>query len=178
MDCILFLSAVNGGWSPWSQWSECSSRCGKGQQKRTRVCNNPVPLNGGKFCPGLAVHKADCTSICPGKSADLNFVVRINSIGTGLRRSRLRFNVILNRCHIVPTCLDLPRIPRHCRSDYIIIYSNWVLTSKDVFDVFFKDVLITELLMLLLQYFHVSIIRRISFVKCPFRRQFLIKRIL
>lgn len=64
----VWFSAVNGGWSPWSQWSECSSRCGKGQQKRTRVCNNPVPLNGGKTCPGLAVHKAECTSICPGKS--------------------------------------------------------------------------------------------------------------
>ncbi|XP_025202443.1 netrin receptor UNC5C isoform X1 [Melanaphis sacchari] len=64
-DPALLTVYVNGGWSPWSQWSECSSRCGKGQQKRTRVCNNPVPLNGGKPCQGSAVHKAECTSICP-----------------------------------------------------------------------------------------------------------------
>lgn len=70
----IFVFPVNGGWSPWSQWSECSSRCGKGQQKRTRVCNNPVPLNGGKPCPGSAVHKAECTSICPGKSSYLHFI--------------------------------------------------------------------------------------------------------
>lgn len=67
LELVYYVYTVNGGWSPWSQWSECSSRCGKGQQKRTRVCNNPVPLNGGKPCPGSAVHKAECTSICPGK---------------------------------------------------------------------------------------------------------------
>lgn len=73
----VFVCAVNGGWSQWSQWSECSSRCGKGQQKRTRVCNNPVPLNGGKPCPGLAVQKAECTSICPGKFNIINIHRRV-----------------------------------------------------------------------------------------------------
>ncbi|XP_050422606.1 netrin receptor UNC5C isoform X2 [Adelges cooleyi] len=64
-DPALLTVYVNGGWSPWTQWTECSSRCGKGTQKRSRVCNNPVPLNGGKPCVGSAVHKAECTSICP-----------------------------------------------------------------------------------------------------------------
>lgn len=62
---------MNGGWSSWSSWSECTSSgqpnaCGRGTQKRTRLCTNPTPLNGGRTCPGSNVQKGDCTSICPG----------------------------------------------------------------------------------------------------------------
>lgn len=64
-DPALLTVYVNGGWSPWSQWSECNVRCGRGVQKRSRLCSNPPPLNGGLQCPGSALQKANCTSICP-----------------------------------------------------------------------------------------------------------------
>ncbi len=38
---------VNGG---WSAFGGCSAACGPGTQ--TRVCNNPVPANGGTACTG------------------------------------------------------------------------------------------------------------------------------
>ncbi|KAK0079336.1 hypothetical protein PV326_008800, partial [Microctonus aethiopoides] len=56
---------VNGGWSAWSSWSECHSRCAKGGQRRTRTCTNPAPMNDGQPCLGPAVQKMDCNSACP-----------------------------------------------------------------------------------------------------------------
>ncbi|KAM7148051.1 A disintegrin and metalloproteinase with thrombospondin motifs 12 isoform 1-T1 [Molossus nigricans] len=41
-----------GGWGRWSPWSHCSRTCGVGAQSAERLCNNPEPKFGGKYCTG------------------------------------------------------------------------------------------------------------------------------
>ena len=58
---------VDGGWSEFGDWSECSSKCGGGTQTRTRTCTKPTPENGGADCVGDSTETRDCnTSGCPG----------------------------------------------------------------------------------------------------------------
>uniref|UniRef100_A0A452UCS2 ADAM metallopeptidase with thrombospondin type 1 motif 12 n=1 Tax=Ursus maritimus TaxID=29073 RepID=A0A452UCS2_URSMA len=44
--------SVPGGWGRWSPWSHCSRTCGAGAQSAERLCNNPEPKFGGKYCTG------------------------------------------------------------------------------------------------------------------------------
>jgi hypothetical protein len=53
---------IHGGWSVWSQWSDCTTSCGEGTQDRSRECNNPLPQYGGDDCPG----EPTGTRLCPG----------------------------------------------------------------------------------------------------------------
>ncbi|XP_069772736.1 hemicentin-1-like [Narcine bancroftii] len=58
---------VNGAWSAWQQWSECSSSCGQGKQLRHRRCNSPPPKGKGRSCPGKSFESASCNlHPCPG----------------------------------------------------------------------------------------------------------------
>lgn len=61
---------VDGGWSAWmSAGSKCSVPCGHGSKIRIRSCNNPVPENGGRDCPGQTFESSFCMlKECPGKN--------------------------------------------------------------------------------------------------------------
>lgn len=67
---VMWLLLVNGNYTSWSVWSECSATCGGGIQERTRACTYPKPQNGGKDCAllGPAVETQSCNSQpCPSK---------------------------------------------------------------------------------------------------------------
>ncbi|XP_035532434.1 semaphorin-5B isoform X2 [Morone saxatilis] len=66
-DCNVQACPVNGAWSCWSSWSQCSVGCGGGHYQRTRSCNSPAPANGGDICLGLHTEEALCnTHTCDG----------------------------------------------------------------------------------------------------------------
>lgn len=54
------FSAVNGSWSTWSAWSECSTTCDVGIKSRVRNCTNPAPQHGGKDCDGKSKNETSC----------------------------------------------------------------------------------------------------------------------
>merc|ERR1719309_1567476 len=60
---------VDGGWSTWSDWGDCSTTCAKGQETRTRKCTNPSPKYGGKDCRGEKKETQACsqTTFCSGE---------------------------------------------------------------------------------------------------------------
>lgn len=70
------LKDVDGGWSSWGHWSECSATCGDlSVRKRNRLCNNPIPQNGGKACEGQIFELELCNvTSCPqGTCLDVRF---------------------------------------------------------------------------------------------------------
>lgn len=73
---------VNGGYSPWTTWSACPSKCGKSAayRSRTRQCNNPKPAFGGRPCVGPPVEKELCpVKLCPGRENRYYYFVSICS---------------------------------------------------------------------------------------------------
>ncbi|XP_078352100.1 thrombospondin-2-like [Oculina patagonica] len=66
--------AVDGGWSDFGEWGECSVTCGGGIKERTRTCTNPPPAHGGKDCVGNNKEEQECnTDPCPVKNVDGGF---------------------------------------------------------------------------------------------------------
>ena len=60
------ILSVDGGYSVWSDWSECSATCGGGTQSRYRTCTNPAPAYGGADCSGPASETRTCAeNECP-----------------------------------------------------------------------------------------------------------------
>ena len=62
---------VDGGFSQWTTWSQCSATCGIGTQHRNRSCTDPSPANNGKPCNGTSYQTQRCnnshTCLDPGK---------------------------------------------------------------------------------------------------------------
>uniref|UniRef100_A0ABM5GM22 SCO-spondin n=1 Tax=Pogona vitticeps TaxID=103695 RepID=A0ABM5GM22_9SAUR len=57
---------VEGLWTPWTSWSECSALCDSGVQTRKRTCSNPA--YGGPGCSGPLIQTRDCnTQPCRGE---------------------------------------------------------------------------------------------------------------
>ena len=73
---FLFYKTVNGGYSDWSDYGECSVTCGEGSQQRDRKCNNPSPKHGGLDCVGENTQSRSCKEVpCPGNFKLMSFSI-------------------------------------------------------------------------------------------------------
>ena len=60
--------SVDGKWSEYGDWSNCSKNCGNGTQTRSRTCTNPAPAYKGKVCEGEYDQEQPCNvDPCPGE---------------------------------------------------------------------------------------------------------------
>ena len=65
-----YSCAVNGGWTDYSEWTDCSADCAGGTQTRSRTCTNPEPAFKGLDCEGEAKETRECnTDPCPGNGS-------------------------------------------------------------------------------------------------------------
>ncbi|OPJ77524.1 hemicentin-1 isoform B [Patagioenas fasciata monilis] len=51
---------VDGNWSEWGLWEECSRSCGQGNRSRSRTCSSPAAQHGGRPCQGSALDSIMC----------------------------------------------------------------------------------------------------------------------
>lgn len=59
---------VDGSWSVFSPYGNCSKDCGLGKQERQRSCTNPSPAHGGEKCIGEPAQSRECKlKECPSK---------------------------------------------------------------------------------------------------------------
>ncbi|XP_074858281.1 hemicentin-1 isoform X2 [Carettochelys insculpta] len=61
---------VDGSWSEWGSWEECSKTCGQGSKTRMRTCSNPATQHGGRPCDGSSMESIMCNiRPCPVEGA-------------------------------------------------------------------------------------------------------------
>ncbi|ESO89943.1 hypothetical protein LOTGIDRAFT_124430, partial [Lottia gigantea] len=67
-ECNIDDCPEDGGFSLWSNWGQCDVTCGGGYKARTRACDSPPPLYGGKDCEGEREELKRCNAArpCPG----------------------------------------------------------------------------------------------------------------
>lgn len=89
--CNEFPCPIHGGYSQWSNFSECTLTCGGGRKTRVRTCTEPTPQHGGRDCQrfGSTNETRRCnTQFCPidgGYSEWNGFTKCTKSCGNGTR---------------------------------------------------------------------------------------------
>uniref|UniRef100_A0A8D2ISN2 ADAM metallopeptidase with thrombospondin type 1 motif 20 n=1 Tax=Varanus komodoensis TaxID=61221 RepID=A0A8D2ISN2_VARKO len=62
---------VDGEWGSWGPYSSCTRTCGGGIKSSVRLCDQPEPKHGGRYCVGRRMKFRSCnTETCPKGKKD------------------------------------------------------------------------------------------------------------
>ena len=59
-ESLFFVWEIDGDWSDFGEWSDCSAQCGDGTSTRERTCTNPEPQGVGENCSGDFTEEQPC----------------------------------------------------------------------------------------------------------------------
>ncbi|XP_014673793.1 PREDICTED: uncharacterized protein LOC106814045 [Priapulus caudatus] len=59
-ECSPQQCTVDGQWTDWSSWSNCTADCGEGRAVRSRQCADPSPAHWGRPCEGPHYESTHC----------------------------------------------------------------------------------------------------------------------
>ena len=79
MFLLTTLLEVDGGWSEWNSWSNCTKAVG-GIQTRKRECTNPEPAYGGKHCNGTSALLRGCSNMSSCREGNIKIAAFLISV--------------------------------------------------------------------------------------------------
>ncbi|CAG2195918.1 HMCN [Mytilus edulis] len=75
---------IDGGWSKWAKWTDCTKLCNGGLMERARTCDSPPPINGGLYCNGTSIEANLCnTDSCSGIETKMMLALLVGGVGVG-----------------------------------------------------------------------------------------------
>jgi hypothetical protein len=121
---------VNGNWAGWTSWSECSVTCGSGGfEVRSRSCDHPSPLYGGKFCIGDSLVAKPCSrpacEIPGGWSNWFGWSPCSETCGFGGRMHRKRICDHPKPAHGGPQCVGNDEDSKFCFIQQCEVNGKW-----------------------------------------------------
>ncbi|CAC5380612.1 Coadhesin,Thrombospondin-1,Mucin-like protein,Hemicentin-1,Thrombospondin-2 [Mytilus coruscus] len=75
---------IDGEWSTWTNWTDCSKPCNGGLKERSRNCNSPPPFNGGLYCNGTDTDVKLCNTFsCTGIESRMELAAIVSGVAVG-----------------------------------------------------------------------------------------------
>ena len=57
---FVYVVPVDGQWSAWGEYSQCTADCNGGEKTKVRRCDSPSPMYGGQQCVGEDTQTISC----------------------------------------------------------------------------------------------------------------------
>lgn len=120
---------INGGWTIWTAWSECTKMCDGGISARTRLCVEPRPSENGKPCEGPDREENFCNILsCP--ALPLNFDMSLCNETTFTCKNQLQCIPEVLHCDKILHCHDGSDEMKEECYQYNSLNSSGIQTNK------------------------------------------------